>query len=200
VSIVHGHEAGPLALPASSNARTKNVCGPSERGPTRSPLEQAENASASTWHSKLVPPAELKVNVVVEVPTTFGCETIVGTAGGLVSIVHAYGVISLSLPAASTARARRRCSPSPREYASGFEHGGKPGPSRLQWNVTLASLSEKLKLPDVWLLGFAGPAIVGAGGGTVSTVQVYEATSLGSLVSRSTALTSNVCDPSLRSE
>jgi hypothetical protein len=58
-------------LPAASNARTKNVCELSASGPNESPLTHDENGAVSTWHSNLVAPAELNVNVVVEVPTTF---------------------------------------------------------------------------------------------------------------------------------
>jgi hypothetical protein len=81
VSIDQAKEADPLMLPAVSNARTKNVCGPSASGPTTSPLEQAEKESSSTWHSKLVAPAELKVKDVVELPTLLGCGSMVGWSG-----------------------------------------------------------------------------------------------------------------------
>jgi len=73
-------------------------------------------------------------------------------------------------------------------------------PSSLQWKlVTLGSASAKTKLALLELLGFEGPVIAGGGGGVVSTVHVYEVASL-SFRSASTALTANVCEPSLRPE
>src|SRR6266508_3110227 len=159
VSIVHWNEATALALPAASSARTKNVCRPSANGPNEAPLAHAANAAASTRHWKPDAPAELNVKVVDAVRTRAACGAIVGTAGATVSIVQVYELTALSLPAASTAFARRVCSPSASGPANdvGLEQGGKPDPSRRQPNVTPASESLKMNVALVELVGFGGP-------------------------------------------
>ena len=54
----------------------------------------------------------------------------------------------------------------------------KPPPSSWQRKLTPASLSEKLKLALVEVLGSGGlESIVGLGGGSVSTVKVFGALS-----------------------
>jgi hypothetical protein len=82
---------------------------------------------------------------------------------------------------------------------TGFEQPGKPWPSRLQWKLTVGSTSAKLKVALLELLGFGGPAMTSGGGDVVSTVHVYDVASL-SVISASTAFTSNVWTPSLRAE
>jgi hypothetical protein len=90
---------------------------------------------------------------------------------GVVSITHVYEV-ALPFPAASIAWTTKVCEPTPRpEYVFGLVQEGFEPLSSRQWNLTPASLSEKLKLAVVAFVGLAGLLpIVGAGGGVVSTV------------------------------
>jgi hypothetical protein len=119
---------------------------------------------------------------------------------GVVSITHVYEV-ALPFPAASIAWTTKVCEPTPRpEYVFGLVQEGFEPLSSRQWNLTPASLSEKLKLAVVAFVGLAGLLpIVGAGGGVVSTVHECDVTVL-SFRSGSTAFTPNVCGPSPRPE
>jgi hypothetical protein len=159
-------------LPTASDARTKNVCEPSAYGPNESPLEHCENAVASTWHWNPVAPAELKVNVVVEVLTRVGWAAIVGTGGAGALIVHWMDAAALALPAASYARTKKVCRPFANgPNASPLAHSENAAASTWHSNfVAPAELNVKLVV-DVATTASCAP-IVGVAGGTVSIVHV----------------------------
>jgi len=78
----------------------------------------------------------------------------------------------------------------------GLEQAVNPPPSREQENATPLSASEKPKDAVVALVGFAGwVSTVGAGGATVSTVQVLVAGVGSVLEAGSVARTAKVWDP-----
>jgi hypothetical protein len=163
---------------------------------------QSRKLPPSSWHLYPTPDSESEnVNCASLEPLgDCGPETIVGCGGGVVSTVQVYVLTLLSFPAGSTAIAFKLWLPSPRlPNVLGFEQAGKPCPSRLQWKLTVGSVSVKLKVALLELLGSGGPEMAGGGGAWVSTVHVYEVTSL-SFISASTALTSNVWEPSARPE
>ena len=80
------------------------------------------------------------------------------------------------LPSLSVARTANVWSPAPSpEYAAGLVHVEKAPPSSLQPKDTLRLLWRKTKVALLELVGFAGPlSIVGAGGGSRSSVHVNE--------------------------
>src|SRR5919204_1919457 len=85
-------------------------------------------------------------------------------------------------------------------YEAGLVHDANALPSRLHVKLAPACVSLKEKLAVVWVVGLGGDdVIVGAGGATVSIVQVKEA---GVLVfpSESCASTWKVCEPSASAE
>src|SRR4051812_939934 len=109
--------------------------------------------------------------------------------------------VASRLPAPSTARARKVCWPSSRAE-SGMEtfalHAVNVAPSRLHWNVALAS-EEIVKAAGTLLMG-SGCALNVVSGASVSTVQVKLAGVASVLPIVSVAATVNVCWPSARPE
>ena len=99
-------------LPAASMARTANVWSPSPRSPYSAGEVQAENGTPSSEHSKVAPGSAVKMNcalVLVVVPD--GPDDIVVCGSSLSTCqVYVAGVASM-LPASSTARTEKVCSP-----------------------------------------------------------------------------------------
>jgi hypothetical protein len=105
------------------------------------------------------------------------------------------------LPAASTARTLNVCDPAARPlYAVGLVQAEDDPLSSWHLNVTPCSASVKLNEAVVDVVGFVGcPVIDGAGGGAVSTTQLYDV-GLDALPAASTASTEKVWVPSFRFE
>ena len=112
--------------------------------------------------------------------------------GGVVSIVKftVAGVASV-LPAASRARTRNECTPSPRPVAGyGLVAVTKAALSTLIYNVLFASEDEKAKSAEFTIELLAGPEVMVVSGATESTVQVADAGVASTLPAPSRARTS----------
>ena len=116
-SIVQVYEAGVVSmLPAASTARTRKVWLPSARPLRFCGLVQVANAAPSRLHSKRATalPVPLPVNVkfALVLLLAAGGVTVKAVSGSTVSTVKVFVFEStLTLPAASLARARTVCEP-----------------------------------------------------------------------------------------
>ena len=95
---------------------------------------------------------------------------VVGTGGGVVSIVQGNEATALA-PSGLTAFTWKVCDPSARaEYDCGLEHDVKSSPSSLHWKVAVASGGSmwNVKLAVLWLDGFEGPESMTGWGGAAA--------------------------------
>jgi hypothetical protein len=176
VSTVHVRDAGVGSGPAPLTARTANVCDPSVSPESAAGDAQAPNGAPSSAHSNVaLPSGELNANDALASATVPLGPPVMAVSGGVgdpLRTVHApeAGVAS-TLPAGSSARTRNAWSPSGRSaYVSGETQAAKPAPSRLHWNVAVASGEVNANVAEIDVTVPVGPDVSDVSGAAVSTV------------------------------
>jgi hypothetical protein len=198
VSTVNVRVAGvPSAFPAASVARTEKVCDPLPSDAAVTGEEQAAKSAPSSAHANVeLLSLEMNANVaVVSLVAPLGPDVIV-VSGAVVSsgsTVHvcAAGVPSV-FPAASVARTRRVCVPSPTVSAKGAEQGSKPVASSAHSNPDAVSLELKVKVALVLIVPAGGAVVIVVSGAVRSIVKVMLAGAASTFPAVSVACTWNV--------
>jgi hypothetical protein len=188
-------------LPASSIARTRNLCQPSARGGVVYGVLHGDQTRASRLQWNVLGSVELNVNVACDDASVRLGPDVIVVCGATVSTVHVrVAGVGSGLAAASRARASNVCEPfARRRYLCGDAHASHIAASRRQSKV-LDSLAPNENVALVRRVRSRGPPVIVVSGAAVSTVQVHSA----GVGSRSwptfLARTSNVCCPSARLE
>ena len=174
---VHARVAGvPSTLPATSTARTANVCVPFARPPYVAGLAHERQTPPSSEHSKPAPACEANVKVALALltGTDDAGPPVRAVCGRTESCVHVCSMTVL-LPAASVAWTRSVCVPSATAGMAGVAvHAAKAAPSTLHASAAPAS-AETANAGAVSLVSAPGAAVNAAAGGVRSTVHVYVA-------------------------
>jgi hypothetical protein len=118
---------------------------------------------------------------------------------GSVTVHACVAGLSSVFPAASVARTRSSCAPSPRPvYSFGEAHDTNAAPSSEHSNVAPASLAARVRLAEVLVVLAAGPDGIVVCGAVESTVQLQVAGVASIEPDESTARTRSSCAPSAR--